>query len=607
MLQVSNLSKSFGARTLFSQVSFSVDRGEVVGLVGRNGAGKSTIFKILRDELPADTGTVHYPKGYRIGSLNQHLVFNKPNIVAECCEALPEEQRLESYRAEALLSGLGFQEADFEKPASEFSGGYQLRIELVKALLGEPDLLLLDEPTNYLDIVSLNWLKTFLRQFSGSVLLITHDRSFMDEVVTHCMGLNRGQLKKVKGSTEKFYEQILLEDEIYLKTKKNQEKKVSDMKRFVERFGAKATKAKQAQSRLKRIEKMSVLDDLVEEQRLGFRFQYKETPAKRLCEVQGLSFGFSAESPLFSGLNFSVAPGDRVGIIGKNGFGKTTLLNVLAGDLNGTGRIQFHPSTEIGYYQQTNKKKLDPSFTVEEEIQAANVDLSRSQVRNICGSMMFSGDDAEKKIGILSGGEQGRVLLGKVISKKCNLLLLDEPTNHLDMESIQAMIKEVAEFPGGVIFVSHNEDLLSQLATHLIIFDKGQAELFLGSYSEFLEKRGWGSEGKKKEKKSSKKKGKEFRRLKAEIVQKRSAALKPLDKKIKSLEEEIMTLESEMEKVETEMSTLGTGQPEFQSLVEKMGTLQMNVATLYQTYEELGTQRTALYEKFEAEIAGLAL
>jgi len=594
MLQVSGLSKSFGARSLFSDVTFSVDRGEVVGLVGRNGAGKSTIFKILLKELPEDSGTINFPKGYRIGALDQHLVFTCPNIVEECCLALPEDQKLESYRAEALLSGLGFAVSDFDKAPSHFSGGYQLRIQLVKALLGEPDLLLLDEPTNYLDIVSLTWLRSFLKQFSGAVMLITHDRGFMDDVITHCMGLNRGKLKKIKGPTEKFYQQIMQEEEIYLKTKKNQEKKVADMKKFVDRFGAKNTKAKQAQSRLKQIQKISILDDLVEEQRLGFRFQYKETPAKRLCEVKNLSFGFSKNQPLFSNLNFSIMPGDRIGVIGKNGYGKTTLLNVLVGELQGIGDIQFHPATEIGYYQQTNKKKLESSYTVEEEIQSANVNLSRSQIRNICGSMMFPGDDATKKIGVLSGGEQGRVLLGKVISKKCNLLFLDEPTNHLDMESIQAMIKEVGEFPGGVIFVSHNEDLLGRLANKLILFHNGEAQLFLGSYAEFLEKIGW-SEGKKKSKKSNKKKSKDYRRQKAQLVQERSAAVKPIEKKIKTLEESIMNRESDLEEAEKALGQTSSDHPDFQKNIEKIGALQIQVAADYESYEKLGASKQALF------------
>ena len=586
MIQVSGLKKSYGARVLFEDVSFSISSREIIGLVGRNGCGKSTLFKILRETESSDAGTVHVPKGYKLGFLDQHIKFTEDTVLKECCTALLPDQINDHYRAEAFLFGLGFTKEDMERSPSEFSGGYQLRMNLVKALLQEPDLLMLDEPTNYLDILSLNWLRGFLKSFQGEVMIITHDRHFMDSVTTHTMGIHRQSLRKIKGSTEKFYEQIMLDEEIYEKTRVNTEKKVKEMQQFVDRFKAKATKAKQAQSKMKKIEKMTVLSALMKESQLGFKFNYKSTPAKTLLRAKGLSFGYKKNEPLFSNLSFKVDPGECIAVIGKNGYGKTTLLNVVSEQLKGEGEITGHPDLTIGYYQQTNKKKLDPKFSVYEEISSENIHLGISQVRAICGAMMFPGDDAEKKIGVLSGGEQGRVLLGKVIAKSCNLLLLDEPTNHLDMESIQIMTEEVQNFEGGVLLVTHDEDLLHKLATQLIVFKNNKAYHFLGTYEEFLEKDGWEEDVVKQEKKS---KGdrKENKRKRAEVIQQRSKKLKPLKSKVEKIENEIMEKEDFLKTANQEIEEQGIDSDRSKALFKEIGSVQIKVVSLYEEMDQL--------------------
>lgn len=604
MIQVAQLEKSYGARTLFSDVSFSINPGEVVGLVGRNGCGKSTLFKILRGEEDSDSGDIHYGKAYKIGYLNQHIKFTEDTVLKESSLALPEDQKLDTYKAEALLFGLGFTEEDMERSPHDFSGGFQLRINLVKALLQEPDLLLLDEPTNYLDILSLKWLRGFLKDFKGEVILITHDRHFMDSVATHVMGIHRQQLRKIQGTTSKYYEQLALDEEIYEKTRVNQEKKVKEMQAFVDRFKAKNTKAKQAQSKMKMIEKMSPMTKLSQEAQLGFRFNYKDSPAKVLMRVQGLSFGFEENKPLFSDLSFHVEPGDRVAIIGKNGYGKTTLLNVLAGQLSGVGEISTHPDTTLAYYQQTNKKKLYPQATVHEEIGSENVQLTTSQVRAICGAMMFPGDDAEKKISVLSGGEQGRVLLGKVIAKASNILLLDEPTNHLDMESIQVMTQEIAAFPGGVLFVSHDEDLLERLATKIIVFKDGQARLFLGTYEEFLEKEGWGEVEIKKPKKSSGDR-KENKRRRAELIQERSKLLKPITKEISEVEASIIEKEESLNEANEKVNSMALDSSESKDLFKVIGQTQIEIATCYERLDELIEKQDEITNRFDLQLADL--
>lgn len=497
MIQLSNISKRFGDRILFDNVTMSMGKKERLGLVGRNGLGKSTLFKIILGETSYDSGDIIMPRGYRLGHLNQHIEFTKDTVIEECCQVLPEDEIYDFYKAEKLLFGLGFSQEDMYSDPNTFSGGYQLRIQLTKCLLQQPDLLLLDEPTNYLDIISLIWMKQFLKTFPGEVLIITHDRSFMDGVVTHTAGIHRGQIRKVEGDTGKYYEQIEQDDVIYEKTKSNHDKKIKDLEKFVEKNRANAATAALAQSKMKLIEKMGTMDDLAAIDSMGFRFNFKPTPAKTVLTVKDLSFAFSNESgeegkTLFKNLNFEVKIEDRVAIVGKNGNGKTTLLNVIAGKYAPkTGELYFHPETNLAYFEQTNKKNLSSKNNVIEEIWSADPMLSVTQVRAICGAMMFPGEAAEKKISVLSGGELSRVLLGQVIAKPSNLLLLDEPTNHLDMESIEILADEIKGFRGATLMVTHNEDLLHKLATKIVYFKKGRTDIFLGNYAEFLEKIGW--------------------------------------------------------------------------------------------------------------------
>ncbi len=595
MLQVSGLSKSYGSRNLFRDVSFSLGKGECVGLVGRNGSGKSTLFKLILGLEEANQGVISVPKGYRLGYLDQHISFSQDSLIEECVSVLPEEQKFEHYRAEKILFGLGFGQDDLQRDPRQFSGGYQLRINLAKCLLGEPDLLMLDEPTNYLDILSIRWMRQFLKSFTGEVLLITHDREFMDSVTTHTMGLHRGQILKLKGSTEKYYEQIALDEEIYEKTRLNREAKVKQMQQFVDRFRAKASKSTQAQSVLKRMQKMSLLEEMSAEQMLGFRFNYLETPAKTLLTATDLSFGFAGQPPLFSELSFELKAEDCIAVIGKNGKGKTTLLNVIAGHYQPlSGQIRLHPSTEIGYYQQTHRKDLDSKATIVEEIEKANLDLDLTAVRAICGAMMFSGDDASKKIGVLSGGEQARVLLGKILAHKNNLLLLDEPTNHLDMESIEALTNEVSVFPGATMIVTHNEDMIRRLASALIVFNGNQSFFFRGSYDEFLDKVGWDNPGKSEalgsSPRASNKGSRESRHERAQLVVERSRKLSPLKKRQQELETKLSEGESELNKLNEQVMDLLTSQAsgnEIQETYKRIGQLQLSLEGHYTELEDV--------------------
>ena len=603
MIQVNNISKSFGGQSLFSDVSFNLPPRARVGLVGRNGSGKSTIFKMILNEESLDSGEINIPKNYRLGSLKQHLIFTKKTIREECAQVLEGDAVYEFYKVEKILSGLGFSEEDFEKDPLSFSGGFQIRINLAKLLATEPNLLLLDEPTNYLDIVSLRWLQNFLRNFDGEVLLITHDQDFMDSVTTHTMGLHRKNLKLVKGNTEKFYTQLIQEEEIYEKTRLNHEKKKKEMERFVERFKAKASKATQAQSKQKQLDKMENMEALSADSSLEFSFNYSELAAKKLMEVKDLSFGYKKESPLFKNISFFINQGDCIGIIGKNGKGKSTLLNCLAGELSkDTGEIQFHPSVKKSHFGQTNISRLSETNSIVEEITEVAPDLQTAKIRQICGTMMFSGDLADKKITILSGGEKSRVMLGKIIAAPSNLLFLDEPTNHLDMQSIESLAEAIEEFKGASIIVTHSEMLLRRLANRLIIFHEGSATFFLGTYDDFLEKIGWESEeANLTERPKVKLNKKEIQQKRSEIIAERSKRLRPLKKEIERLEN-IISKNEELIALKTPLLVTASEESD----ADKINSLSKDLAYCESAIEEAFDKLDQSQTMFDEENQGFA-
>jgi len=548
MIQLTNLRKSFGGQILFKDINLKLASNQKIGFVGRNGSGKSTLFKIILGEEVYDSGDVAIPKNYMIGTLRQHLVFTETTVREECALVLPEDEQWNFYKIEKLLFGLGFSQDDLDKDPMSFSGGYQIRINLVKLLATEPNLLLLDEPTNYLDILSLRWLRGFIRDFEGEVILITHDRDFMDSVTTHTMGVQRKGLRMVKGNSYKYYSTLELEDETYEKTKANQDKKRQDLEEFIARNKARASTAALAQSKQKELDKMDDMDDLSSDANLSFNFNYKNTPAKVIFRAEGLSFGYKPNEPLFKHITFAMEKGKCLAIIGKNGKGKSTLLNYIAGELEEQeGKLDFHPSTVFAHFGQTNIERLNVKVTVVDEIASMSKDIGIPQARNIAGRMMFSGELGDKKIEVLSGGERSRVMLGKIIATPANLLFLDEPTNHLDMQSIDALANAIDQFEGSLIMVTHSEMLLRRHADALIIFHKGGAEYFDGSYDEFLEKIGWEEEENDKPKKKKPKINyKEQKKLRKAIIKERNEERKEYTREIKLCEEKIARLEEEM-------------------------------------------------------------
>ncbi|MEI8346952.1 MAG: ABC-F family ATP-binding cassette domain-containing protein [Pseudomonadota bacterium] len=594
MLQVNNLSKSFGAQELFDNLTFSVSSGEKIGLVGRNGSGKYTLFRLILKEMAPDSGEIKTPKGYRIGALEQHIHFTQNTVMEECAqvlEELPEEEKYNHFQVEKILFGLGFNDEDMLRSPQDFSGGQQLRINLAKVLLKNCHLLLLDEPSNYLDIVSLRWLKKFLIQFPGEFIIITHDRHFMDDVTTHTMGLSRQKLRKIEGGTVKYYQQLAMEEEIYEQTRQNLDKKRKEMEEFVERFKAKASKAAQAQSRMKMLDKMGTMDALARERNLDFTFGHKECPGKVIMEAENLSFSYADGPLLFKNLSFVVGRQDRLGIIGKNGKGKSTLLNVLAGELHSLeGRVRYHPSAQLGHFGQTNILRLSLNATPIEEITSANPGLNIGQVRTICGTMMFSGDSAEKKIKVLSGGERSRVLLGKILARPTNLLLLDEPTNHLDMESVEALTEELKNYPGAVLLVTHSEFILRALATKIVYFKDGQAHFLDGDYDYFLEKVGHEDENEAK-KEVKKKIERVDRQKRAEGIRERSKVLTPLKNEMESLEGQIVLQEEKLNRLHQNLE-LKTQEGQIQEITQISRSIGEAQAEIDRLFERLALATT---------------
>jgi len=597
MIQLSNISKNFTSQELFKDLNLKLNSGNRTGLVGRNGSGKSTLFKMILGEETPDSGDIIIPKNYKIGTLKQHLTFSEKTLREEAALALEDEMKYDVYRVEKILFGLGFNAEDLEKDPLSFSGGYQIRINLAKLLVTEPNLLLLDEPTNYLDIVSLRWLKNFLRAFEGEVILITHDRDFMDSVCTHTMGIVRKKIEMIQGDTHKFYKQLDANDELYQKQKLAQDKKVKELEEFIAKNKARASTAALAQSKVKQLEKMELLDDLAFDNSLEFNFNYKETPSKIMLEVENLSFGYTADNILFKNISFHIKRGECIGIIGKNGKGKSTLLNTLAGELKAlSGEIHSHPSVEFAHFGQTNIARLHPDSSVTDEIHSANPKLSTQVIRSISGAMMFSGDTADKKVSLLSGGEKSRVMLGQILAREVNLLFLDEPTNHLDMQSIQALTNAITNFDGAVILVTHSEELLRRVCDRLIIFAKDGAEYFDGGYDAFLEKIGWEEEeSEEKVKVTPKSNTKENKKLKAQLVRERNTITAPLKKKVEKIEHSIMQTEEQLELHHQELIEVSNS-GDSATLMELSKTVSKEESEIEELFEELEIIQTQLDE-----------
>lgn len=530
MISINNLSKHYTGNDLFANISLQVYDKERIGLVGKNGCGKTTLMRIISGLEEASSGDVVISSGSQIGYLEQELkgktsgtVFEEAQRAFDDIFALKKEaeeigleiQQREDYTSpeylklidklgtiderivmkggnnmdgdtEKVLLGLGFKSTDFKRPLAEFSNGWQMRVELAKILLKKPELLLLDEPTNHLDIESIQWLESYLINYPGSLILVSHDRAFLDNVCKRTVEISKGKVYDYKASYSAYVtmrqERLAQQQSAY----ENQQKEIKDIEKFVERFRYKSTKAKQVQSRIKHLEKMDKVEiDTIDHQQIHFRFQSAPPSGKVVLETGSLSKSYD-ELNVLNEIEFAAIKGDKIAFVGKNGEGKTTLSRIIVNELDYEGELKYGHNVKIGYYAQNQGETLDTSKTVFETIDdVAHGDI-RTKIRGILGAFLFGEEDLEKKVKVLSGGEKARLALAKLLLEPYNLLILDEPTNHLDMLSKDVLKSALLHYDGTLIVVSHDRDFLQGLTNKVFEFKNKKLKQHLGDIYDFL-------------------------------------------------------------------------------------------------------------------------
>ncbi len=599
MLTFSGLSKSFGGRTLFSDAALAIVYGDRVGLVGPNGAGKSTLFRILLGQETADEGTISFVRGSRVGILPQEsapvgdvtvldlALGHGPSGVATEGAAEHDDVHVSVdgetiARAKRILSGLAFRESDYDKPARKLSGGWVMRAHLARLLVSEPDLLMLDEPTNHLDLEALLWVQNYLRSYPGAVLLISHDREFLNQLSTHTVELRQGRLFKYTGNYDSYLQQREVTEAAMAASAKAQQRRIDQLQDFVDRFRAKNTKAAQAQSKMKLIERLR--EEMVEvagsDAAMGdFQFPQPERSGLRAIRLSGVHFGYG-DLKIYEGLNFEAERGQRIVLVGPNGAGKSTLLKLLAGVLKPEqGEMSLGHNVRAGYFAQYRLDTLKPERTVLEEGYDTPQRVTETFVRTVLGSFLFRGDDVFKRVGVLSGGEKSRLALVKLLLDPPNLLLMDEPTTHLDLASVDALIEALQQYQGTLIFISHDVHFIRAIATHVVHVRAGRLTHYAGGYDYYLDKTrqaardgltstGQGlTDGRVSERPAkaavtpvvsvggdaSGVSRKEQKRVDAEARQARAKERRDLQRQVKALEEEIARLEVQEKELVAEL------------------------------------------------------
>ena len=498
MLTIDHLSMEFSSRPVLDDITFLINRKERIALVGKNGAGKTTLLRLIAGEYQPTGGRIARESDMTIGYLPQVMLFQDDRTLREEVmrvkdEGLPvtgygiegDDARFIAEMDRTII-GLGFERKDFERPCSEFSGGWRMRIELAKILLRHPDLLLLDEPTNHLDIESIQWLEDFLKTSPSAVLMVSHDRAFIDNVCNRTIEITLGRIYDYNVNYSRFVELRKERHEQQVRAYQNQQKMIQDTEEFIERFRYKATKAVQVQSRIKQLEKLERLEvDIEDTSRLNLRFP----PAPRSGDfpliVEELRKDFGDHN-VFHDVTFTIRRGEKVAFVGKNGEGKSTLVKCIMGQLDFLGNLKIGHNVKIGYFAQNQAALLDENLTVFETIDYVAVGDIRTKIRDILGAFMFGGEASEKKVKVLSGGERSRLAMIRLLLEPCNLLILDEPTNHLDMQSKDVLKAALQDFNGTVICVSHDRDFLNGLVSKVYEFGGGRVKEHLGGIYDFL-------------------------------------------------------------------------------------------------------------------------
>lgn len=610
MLSINHLDVRFGEKHLFKDISQRVHAGDRIGLVGVNGAGKSTLLKIMAGVSACDDGVITKSKHFTVGYLPQEssALVSENTLYQEAESAFDElldlqkeadflhdqmavtdhdselfaamlerqgelQHQLEGHdvysirpRVEKVLMGLGFKQTDLDAPVTSFSGGWVMRLMLAKMLLVSPSLLLLDEPTNHLDLESLTWVEEFFRSCQGAMVIISHDRTFLDKITKTTWELSLGKLSVYKGNYS-YYVQEKAERRIIEKgAYDNQQAKIKQTMRFVERFRAKSTKAKQVQSRVKQLEKIDIVELAEDEQQIRFTFPPAPPSGRDVLQIEGLSKSYQGRQ-VFTDVELQLQRGDKVAVVGVNGAGKSTLLKIISGQLeHEKGEIKLGYSVQLSYFGQHQAQELSPGLSVLETMALSGADLTVTRTRSLLGAFLFRGEEVDKKVAVLSGGEKSRLALAKMIAKPANLMLLDEPTNHLDMSSQEVLQEAMAQYDGCIIVVSHNRYFLDSFVNKVLMVKDGQVTLHEGNVTEYLQKMALAEEERKQPAPQSRpsvegsgvehSRGskKERRQQEAQERQERGRRLAPWKKKAEEAERQIASLEARKEELETLMA-----------------------------------------------------
>lgn len=526
LVGLQNVTFEFGARVIVSDATWHIQPNERIGLIGYNGTGKSTLLKVLVGEYLPSSGTVERSRGTTIGYLHQDLLsFDTQQSILEVAlgafekvqqlekeierlgklleetgdektlhdysDALHEMETLGGYdihhRTEEVLHGLGFSQADLARPYKQFSGGWRMRVLLAKMILQQPDLLLLDEPTNHLDLPSIEWLEKYLQHYKGSVVIVSHDKFFMNRMVTRIVEVYQRQLHFYNGNYEFYETEKAMRIELQQRAFENQQDYIRQQERFIERFRAKATKAAAAQSAMKRLDKIDRIEEVeIERPNIKINFRIDKTPGKILCELKNVSKRFG-DNVIIENTSAEIERGDKIALIGANGKGKSTVLRIIAGIEPFDGERKWGHNVEESFYAQHQLEALDLNNTLLDEMKTCGSQKTEQELRTLLGCFLFSGDDTDKKIKVLSGGEKARVALAKTIVSKANFLMLDEPTNHLDMHSVELLVESLNKYEGSFILVSHDRYFISKAANKIWEIVDHEIKEFKGTYQEWLD------------------------------------------------------------------------------------------------------------------------
>ncbi len=630
MISIEKMIVQFGGFELFKDISFMINPKDRIGLVGKNGAGKSTLLKCIVGEISPDKGRVSYPQDFKMGYLPQQMIYPKGRTVFdEALTAFEEVRKLErqiesltkamnertDYESdgymklihqltesnerydllggqtteadtEQILIGLGFERKDFHRQSTEFSGGWKMRIELAKVLLRRPNTLLLDEPTNHLDIESIQWLEGFLRNYEGAVLLISHDRKFLDTITNRTIEISMGRAYDYRVPYTKYVQLRQERHEQQLAAYENQQRMIQDIERFIERFRYKASKAVQVQSRVKQLEKLERIEiDAQDTSSLHFRFPPAPRSGNLVIETVGLSKSYG-EKKVLEDVDLIIERGEKIAFVGRNGEGKTTLSRIILNELDYTGNYKLGHQVSIGYFAQNQDELMDDNKTVFEILDDIAVGEVRKNVRNILASFLFGGEDIDKKVSVLSGGERSRLAMAKLLLQPYSLLVLDEPTNHLDIRSKDILKQALNQYEGTLIIVSHDRDFLEGLASKVYEFKNRNLKEYLGGIEEFLRKKKIDNV-------------QEIERKDAILKEKtvNNSTNKQLFAQRKEAEKRIRKAQRELEKNEKEIELLETKIKEANLLLSQPEHLEDQ--NLYHDYEEYKKQLEQKMEQWE--------